>query len=219
MPLTLLDIALLVVMLISGLLAMVRGLMRELFSIGSWIAAAVAAALLYPRLVPFVKSNLGSVSDNVAMAIAIAAIFFVTLFVVWIITARISDRILDSRIGALDRTLGFVFGLGRGLIVMVVAFMFLTWLLHDKQPDWLKQAKSYTVLKSTGDWIVSLLPDDPEAVYRNMRNKQRQGAGSDVAPTRRTDAQLRDPTEDTSYQRTDRQNLDRLVQGAGQAKR
>ena len=45
--------------------------------------------------------------------------------------------ILDSRIGALDRTLGFLFGLGRGLIIVVVAFLFFAWLVPaDKQPDW-----------------------------------------------------------------------------------
>ena len=45
--------------------------------------------------------------------------------------------ILDSRIGALDRTLGFLFGLGRGLLIVVVAFLFFSWLVPDKQrPDW-----------------------------------------------------------------------------------
>ena len=54
-----------------------------------------------------------------------------------IVTVRISDMILDSRIGALDRTLGFLFGLGRGLLIVVVAFLFFTWLVPDKQrPDW-----------------------------------------------------------------------------------
>ena len=46
--------------------------------------------------------------------------FLVTLLIVSVITVRISDMILDSRIGALDRTMGFLFGLGRGLIIVVV---------------------------------------------------------------------------------------------------
>ncbi len=45
------------------------------------------------------------------------------------ITVRISDMILDSRVGALDRTLGFLFGLGRGLLIVVVAFVFFNWLV------------------------------------------------------------------------------------------
>ena len=46
--------------------------------------------------------------------------------------------VLDSRVGALDRTLGFLFGLGRGLIIVVVAFLFFAWLVPDRsQPDWI----------------------------------------------------------------------------------
>ena len=52
MPITLLDIILLVVMLISGLLAMVRGFMREILSIAAWAAAAIATLYAYPKLMP-----------------------------------------------------------------------------------------------------------------------------------------------------------------------
>ena len=52
MPITILDIILLVVMLISGLLAMIRGFMREILSIAAWAAAAVATLYLYARLLP-----------------------------------------------------------------------------------------------------------------------------------------------------------------------
>ena len=48
--------------------------------------------------------------------------------------------ILDSRVGALDRTLGFLFGLGRGLIIVVVAFLFFAWLVPDRsQPEWVRE--------------------------------------------------------------------------------
>ena len=170
MPLTYFDIALLVVMLMSGLLAMVRGLMRELFSIGSWIAAAGAAYVFYPKVLPITRQYISH--DTVALAASAAAIFFVTLLVVWIITSRISDMILDSRIGALDRSLGFVFGLARGLVVMVVAFLFLSWLMENKQPSWVTGAKSYAVMQSTGEWLKSLLPDDPEEMLRNLKRSK-----------------------------------------------
>ena len=70
----------------------------------------------------------------------VAGVFIGTLIVVSIITVRISDMILDSRIGALDRTLGFLFGLARGLLIMVVAFLFFAWLVPDKQqPEWVTE--------------------------------------------------------------------------------
>src|ERR1700712_1916878 len=134
MPITILDLALLAVMLISGLLAMVRGFMREILSIAAWGAAALVTLYAFPRLLPVAKGYLNS--DAVATGAVVICVFLGTLILVSIITVRISDMILDSRIGALDRTLGFLFGLGRGLLIVVVAFLFFSWLVPDKQrPD------------------------------------------------------------------------------------
>jgi len=171
MPITLLDILLLVVMLVSGLLAMVRGFMREVLSIAAWGIAAVAAIAFSGRLIPIVKSYV-SLGDTAVNVIAAAIVFLVVLLIVSVITVRISDMILDSRVGALDRTLGFLFGLGRGLIIVVVAFLFFAWLVPPKaQPIWVQNAKSRVVLQSTGQWLMSMLPDDPESTILKRLKK------------------------------------------------
>ncbi len=162
MPITILDLVLLGVMLISGLLAMVRGFMREVLSIAAWGAAALTTLYSFPKLLPTAKTYFNN-SDTIASVVVVAGVFVGTLIVVSVITVRISDMILDSRIGALDRTLGFLFGLARGLLIVVVAFLFFSWLVPEKQrPDWVTGAKSRVVLQGTGDWLMSLLPDDPE---------------------------------------------------------
>ena len=79
----------------------------------------------YPRVLPLAKQYF--TSDSVAAAVSAGGVFLTTLLIVSIITARVSDMVLDSRVGALDRTLGFLFGLGRGLIIVVVAFLFFAW--------------------------------------------------------------------------------------------
>jgi membrane protein required for colicin V production len=166
MPITLLDVALIVVMLVSGLLAMVRGFMREILSIIAWILAAVATLYAYSKLLPLAKQYFNN--DIVAAVVVIGGVFLLTLLVVSIVTVRISDMVLDSRVGALDRTLGFLFGLARGLIIVVVAFMFFNWLVPDKsQPDWVKAAKSRVVLAGTSQWLLSMLPEDPEKTILN----------------------------------------------------
>src|SRR5450432_4598508 len=164
MPITLLDILLLVVMLISGLLAMIRGFMREILSIGAWGVAALATLYSYSRVLPMAKQYFSS--DMVAAGVSVGGIFLLTLLVVSIITVRISDMILDSRVGALDRTLGFLFGLGRGLVIVVVAFLFFAWLVPaGKQPDGVKTAKSLEGLKLTGRWLQDLLPQDFDTYF------------------------------------------------------
>jgi membrane protein required for colicin V production len=171
MPITLLDVALIVVMLVSGLLAMVRGFMREILSIIAWILAAVATLYAYSKLLPLAKQYFNN--DIVAAVVVIGGVFLLTLLVVSIVTVRISDMVLDSRVGALDRTLGFLFGLARGLIIVVVAFMFFNWLVPDKsQPEWVKAAKSRVVLAGTGQWLMSMLPEDPESTILKRLKKR-----------------------------------------------
>ena len=97
-----------------------------------------------------------------------------------IVTVRISDMILDSRVGALDRTLGFLFGLGRGLIIVVVAFLFFAWLVPDRsQPEWVRGAKSKVVLQNTGQWLMSMLPDDPEStILKKLKRPKPEDQGA-----------------------------------------
>ena len=183
MPITLLDLILLVVMLISALLAMVRGFMREVLSIASWAAAAVLTLYAYPKLKPIVLQYFSN--DIVASAIAIGGVFLGTLLIVSIITIKISDTILDSRVGALDRTLGFLFGLGRGLVIVVVAFLFFAWLVPDRsQPEWVKNAKSRVVLQGTGQWLMSMLPEDPEStILKRLKRNKPEEQEQQEAPT------------------------------------
>jgi len=183
-----LDIFLIAVMLISGFLAMVRGFMREVLSIVAWIAAAVAAVYLFPRLLPLATQYFGSWNEWVIKGITLGGVFLATLILVSVLTVRISDKILDSRIGALDRTLGFLFGLARGLIIVVVAFIFFDWLVPQKsQPDAVRNAKSRVVLQGTGQWLMSLLPEDPENTILKRFKKKPTDEDTPDTPDQRSD--------------------------------
>ena len=216
MPITFLDLILLAVMLVSALLAMIRGFMREILSIAAWAAAAVATIYLYGRLLPYSKQYFNN--DIVASAAVIGGVFLGTLLIVTIITVRVSDMILDSRIGALDRTLGFLFGLARGLIIVVVAFLFFDWLVPQKsQPDWVRNAKSKVVLVGTGEWLKSLLPDDPEStILRRLKrprgDEQEPPDAPDQAPDRRSNV---DPStgEKAGYESAERARMQLLIEG------
>ena len=187
MPITLLDFILIGVMLVSALLAMIRGFMREILSIGAWGVAALVTLYSYSRLLPTAKQYFSS--DMIAAAVTAGGVFLGTLLVVSIITARISDMVLDSRVGALDRTLGFLFGLGRGLIIVVVAFLFFAWLVPDRsQPEWVRSAKSKVVLQNTGQWLMSMLPDDPEStILKRLKRPKPEDDTPDSNPDQRSE--------------------------------
>ena len=208
MPITLLDIIVLGVMLLSGLLAMVRGFMREILSIAAWATAAIATLYGFPKILPSAKGYFGN--ETVATIAVIAGIFIGTLIVVSVITVRISDMILDSRIGALDRTLGFMFGLARGLLIIVVAYLFFDWLVPEKQqPTWVAQAKTLTTLKSSGEWLKSVLPDDPESTILKRLKKTK-------PDEEQTDAEPATPAPNPGgYGKSTRDGLKQLIDGKG----
>lgn len=193
MPITLLDGILLGITLVSGVLAMVRGFSREVLSVASWAAAGAAAFFFYKRFAPIVRPYVSN--DLLAQAGAGGAVFIITLIVVTIITMKIADFIIDSRVGALDRTLGFVFGAARGVLLVVVAMLFFNWLVQDKdkQPPWIATAKSKPLLDSLGLQLVNLLPEDPEALILKKLKPGSTGAPATEAPAAPADAEPAKP--------------------------
>ena len=201
MPITLLDGILLAIMLVSAVLAMIRGFVREVLSIASWVAAAIAAYALYGQVLPFAQQYINH--PMMALGASVAAVFLVTLIIVSYITMRISDFVLDSRIGALDRTLGFLFGAARGLLLVVVAMMFFNWfVVPEQQPNWILQAKSRPILLSVGERLVSVLPEDPEKeILDRIRG----------ATSARTTQQPVAEEGEPDYSESEQQALDRLT--------
>ncbi len=187
-----LDLAVLGIVLVSALLSMMRGFSREVLAIASWAAAAAAAYYFYPLVVPYLSPYIHK--EVIAQAAAAAIVFFVTLIVVSLFTVRLSDAILDSKIGALDRTLGFVFGVARGFLLAVVAFAIFNWLVSEKQqPEWVKNARTRPILTETADRIVALLPEDAAATIDGWIMSRASAARNELAPPPADDSAATNP--------------------------
>ncbi len=160
-PLTYLDAALIAVAFISGLLAMYRGFAREMLSIVSWLVAAAAVLYFVLYHKPFAEEMAQQMGTQVAVAQIVvgALIFVIVLIAVHLITARLSDAILDSRIGMIDRILGFIFGVFRGFILIVIPFMFYEAFFPnpEQQYPWVRDSASLPYIKTTGDALRSML--------------------------------------------------------------
>jgi membrane protein required for colicin V production len=173
-----LDTALVVVVVISGLVAMYRGFTREVLSILSWLVAAVTAFYftIYQRgLAEELAKQFSNPPQTVHVIIAQvamgAAIFLVVLIIVHLITSHISDSVLDSRIGAIDRILGFFFGALRGFILVVIPYMFaVSFVCKDgatraiaqgcapgELPGWIERAHSADLIRRTGSSLFGVL--------------------------------------------------------------
>jgi membrane protein required for colicin V production len=217
MPIALLDFIVLGIVLISALLAMVRGFTREVLSIASWAAAAAATLYFLPDVRDWARAQLNLQPEILADVIAGAGIFLITLLLVSLVTMRLSDFILDSRVGPFDRALGFLYGGARGLLLAVVAFLFFNWLVPERsQPGWVVDSASKPILESTGESLLAMLPDDPEATIL----KQLKGVGSsdpgtvpdaDPAAPAAPPVEGAAPPPEPGYRPAEQQQMDRLT--------
>jgi membrane protein required for colicin V production len=210
MSLTLLDFILIGIMLISGLLALMRGFTREVLSLVAWGIAAVAAyfAIKQPKLIEFAMTNVPYLDKEILAQIAVGAVAFViSLIVVSIISVKISDYVVDSAAGAFDRTLGFIFGVVRGFVFVAIAYLFYGWLLpFDKQEPWVRTAFSLPMIKSTGEALLAFMPPEIADTLSNtalLKNPD-QPAGP---------AQPGQP--ESGYKNSEDKGLENLIQGTG----
>jgi len=210
-PLTALDIMVIVILLISGGLAMLRGFTREVLSIVSWVAAAAAVVFAFPAFQPQMREM---VQPKWLADISLAAgIFLIVLIVISFITMKISDKVLDSKVGALDRTLGFIFGVARGFVLVVVAYLFFVWLVPPKQyPDWIANARSLPIMKNAGARAMRWLPDDPKKLIpRSKRNsKAAPPAAKPKAPAKSSSNP--DKKKDSGYKNSQRRSMRQLLE-------
>ncbi len=160
-PFTILDVTLFFIVIISGLLAMTRGFLREVLSIVAWVAAAAAVLIFYFPLEPHAKKLI--TNDLVAQIALAATLFLGALIVVSIISYVITDKILNSRIGALDRTLGFIFGGVRGFLLVIAAYLLLLLFEPDEKKHYaeISNSRSIGVIKDSSDMLLDALPDRP----------------------------------------------------------
>ena len=186
--LTAFDVGFGVLVLISAILATARGLTREVLSLVTWAGSAAVAAYMYfkhPEIARgFIKEQ------TVADVATVGVTFIVCLIVLHLLTMRIADFVVDSRIGPLDRTLGFVFGVVRGVLIAVVVVVFGLWLYLNqlpsdsqnldlsKLPDWAAQSKSLPYLENFGRELIAMLPADLE----EQLNKVMKHGGTPVVP-------------------------------------
>ncbi|MBT3306819.1 MAG: CvpA family protein, partial [Alphaproteobacteria bacterium] len=136
-----LDIGVGVLLLVSALLAYARGLVQEVLSIGGWVGATFATFYGFPYLRPYAREL--TTIDVVADFAAGIVLFVLALVILSLLTRHISKAVKNSTLNAIDRSLGFLFGLARGALIVVIAYIGLGMVYpEDDQPKWVHQARS-----------------------------------------------------------------------------
>ena len=168
------DIIFIVILLLSGLLSFYKGIVQEMLRIVSWVGAFFVSLYLYYPTIPFVKQYV--TNDLTVSIITGGGLFIVSLVVFYIISSQINGAVKSSSIGALNKSLGFLFGLGRGLIITSSFYLILGSLMNGNLPETIKTAKTESLLRSTADALVVLLPERFEEKFAHTLNNLKTSA-------------------------------------------
>jgi membrane protein required for colicin V production len=234
------DIAVVAILAISALFAFWRGLVREVLSVAAWVGAGVATYFGLPLLRPFTRQyiELAIVADVVTGL----AIFLVVLVICSIISHLLSRGVRASALGALDRSLGLLFGLARGALLVCVLFLLIDWWFPaDQRPVWVTEAKSLPAVAKGADMLKSLERFFPEEfgnrgseVVDSARKQVEQAVelgkatgvldGVGTAPAasgpatpapEQSGTESAGPPGDSGYKDADRKDLDKVFQSQG----
>jgi len=169
--LTLIDYGALVLLLVSGGLATLRGMTRELFGLAGWPISFIAAKLSAPYLEPALTKLIRIEGISQALAWGVP---FVIVVVLWFAFASlVSPGLSKAGLGGLDRWLGFLFGLIRGFLIVLIIYAGAVVIAdgEDKLPEMVRQATVTPMLRDSaylmsgwlpselGDRIIDNLPD------------------------------------------------------------
>ena len=222
LPVNIVDIGVGAVLLISAFLAYMRGLAHETLSVVGWVGAIFATMYGLPHATRFTLQFISN--ETVAAITGGAVVFIITLVFLFIITRSISRRIQASTLSALDRSLGFLFGIIRGAVLIFLIYLAVEWVYPVKeQPQWLKSAKTMPVIQFGARELYALVPE--KTVKKGSRAAAHAKKKAEDAIRKQTEKTLQkmiapkpqssNKTEQDGYKEQQRRAMERLIDGSG----
>ena len=169
------DLAVILLLLLSAVFAFVRGFVREVLAIASWIGAFLVARFFYEPVSGLIEgplqqpgatavmASVGLGAESVGVVADILggiALFLLSLILFSLLCHYIAKSVRGAALSAVDRSLGFVFGLARGALVICLVFLGFVWLSPnpDRWPDWLAQARTLPLIERGTVLLQTLVP-------------------------------------------------------------
>ena len=158
MPFNYFDIAVIAIIVISAAMSLVRGFMREAFSIAAFVGAAAATIIGFPHVRPLAEKQFGI--GLTADAVTLAGIFLVVYVLIAVIAGQLTKVIRQvEEVNVVDRLLGLLFGAARGLLLLALFSIVIEAALPaDKMPRVITNAKTYPFVNATARWIQAVVP-------------------------------------------------------------
>ncbi len=165
------DFVLLAVVAVSAIVAFIRGFVREVLGIAAWVAAAYVAYAGFPAANPIVRGWISN--QHIADPATYGIVFVIALIAFTIVTNLIGRMVRGSALGGVDRTLGLAYGVLRGALIVMVAYILAGMAIPPV--EWPKPVRAARLLPFTHDgavWLAGLLPQAyrPKVAALNEKN-------------------------------------------------
>lgn len=209
--LNLVDYAVVIVLVVSALFSTLRGMTREFLGILGWVISVFVAKLSAPALEPVIADIINI--EGLSAALSWALPFAITVVVWFVIASLMSPGLKRAGLGSLDRWLGVVFGLARGYVIVLIAYMTAVVALdgESKLPNIVTEAYSTPFMRQSVHSLSGVIPED-------MRDRLLENVPLDESPD---DKELIDtddtPLSDVSETASDK--LDLLADEAEETKK
>ena len=167
------DAAVIAVVVISAILAFLRGFVREVLGIGARIGAAVLAVWATPQVRPQFEQWLSG-RPGLAEPVAYGVVFLLSLLILLLLCRWIGALVRASVLGGLDRTLGLLFGLARGAALVVLAYILAGFVIPvERWPTPVLEARTLPFAYEGASWVAGRLPADYRPrIYRPPEGRQ-----------------------------------------------
>ena len=160
-PINVLDIVILVVIGLSAIVGLARGLVRETLSLGAWIGAGWLTLTFFPDIKAW---TLGYIESDLWAGIVGGIGAFIGILVVLMIIARVISKAVQNSqlIGPLDRTLGMLFGVVRGGVLVMLGYVFTLMMVEEdtKKPLWAVESRLLPHVEQGADILLGIIPAD-----------------------------------------------------------
>ncbi len=151
------DLIIIVIIVISALISLVRGFVKESISLASWVVAGFIALRYFTALADLLKPYIES--PTIRSGTGFAILFVCSLIVGAVINFMASQLVSKTGLSGTDKSLGVVFGAARGIII-VIMLVLLAGLTPMPSESWWKESTMVEYFASMASWIKDILPDD-----------------------------------------------------------
>ena len=205
------DILILLIILISAFFAFFRGISLEILSISGWLISFLGSYIYGNNLVNIINQILNNIfiSNIISYVITFLVIFVVFSF----LTRKFSSYIKDSYVGLLDKSLGFVFGITRGYVLVGLCFFTFDYFYQGKKIDLIENSKIIPIIKITNNMILELMNIDNK-YSKKLRDEIKKK--SDLLFEKSIDSKLKlkknSETEQNIYDNIGRKNIENIIE-------